>query len=162
MFILFATRGEYEDKEEWAIAASKDESKLLQHAEELKAARAKEEDFQTRLHQLYIDTINANPKPVPTRQRYERPRWAPGLGKEQITQEMREERKAWEENERLLNEEYITINIEWQHNVWFPVYRAFLATEGREVPETIDMHTSTGHSYFEEIRYHTEEVPELV
>jgi hypothetical protein len=163
MFVLIAVKGSYDDREEWVVAASRDEAKLTQHAADLQAARATEEEFQMRLRQLFVDTEKANPKRDAQLKAYDKPKWPPGLGVNQITQAMRDERQAWEDHQQAIFAEYTEINFDWQEQVWYPVYREFMKAEGREIPEGKLVFSDTiGEAYFEEIMYHTEEVPELV
>lgn len=162
MFILFETTGHYPDERVvTAIAASRHEISIEAYKVEVDAERTRLESIQLRLHELFVKTIENNPKATPTLQPYDRPKWPPGLGLHQITQAMNDERQAWEDHNRAIQDEAVRINNEWQANVWWPTYKAFALAEGLEVPEVQPEHIPYGQSYFEERRYHIEVVPEV-
>ena len=154
MFILF-------ERQVVAIAASRNELSLEAHKAQVDAERTRLENIQIRLHELYIKTVTDKPKAALTLQRYERPKWPPGLGKDQITQAMLDERQAWEDHNRAMIDEATRINKEWQTNVWWPTYKAFALAEGLEVPEVQPERLPYGQSYFVERHYHIEVVQEV-
>lgn len=72
--------------------------------------------------------------PLPARQpEKEIPRWPTGLGKHQITQEMRDERQAIYDYNARVHEENAAMYNKWQQEVVLPAIHAYL--QFMEVPE---------------------------
>jgi len=159
MFIVVSSGGSHDEAWESTEVCSSDKDKLELYIADRKAAIAKERDFQSRLHELYVDFATKNPKRAGTIVRYDKPKWASGIGQHQITQAMKDERAAWQANYDAYMAELNSIEQDWIHNLWKPVYFKFLTDEGRPLPEVFSM--ETGRTYFEDVYFEINEIPEL-
>jgi len=162
MYLVTATRGTHDDREEWAEVCSTDRPKLEEWIAARKIQNADEDTFQTHLADLYEQFRNENPIPVPRgMSMQEVPRWPPGLGKAQITDKMKQERQAVIDNNRVFHETANQLQDDWVQNKWFPTYRQFLLDNGRVPKEQLWLHETLGSRYWEEIYYSIEEIEQI-
>lgn len=160
MFIVVESGGDWDEKWSSVNVCSTDRSKLEAYIVEQKDRRQKKKEFNEKRLALYNKIVEENPKREPTLKRTQKPAWPPGLGQNQITQAMRDERAAWKAHDDAFLKELTDINDEWINNVWFPAYRALLVEEGHQVPEVLNFSQTLG-SYMEDVDYEIEEIKEL-
>jgi hypothetical protein len=162
MYLVIASRGPHYEHEEWAEVCSTDHAKLDAWIVEQERKNADELEFQIKLADLNEQFRTENPIPMPTGMSMrDIPRWAPGLGKAQITPKMQEERQALIDNNQLYHATANQLQDDWMQNKWFPAYRQFLLDHGRVVPEPLWLHLTTGHRYVEEVHYRIEEIEQI-
>ena len=102
IFILVVSGGMYDDRWENTVASSFDEQKLI----DLQNANQKEDGEREKLHKVirkWESDFHAAGNSVGFEPLLKRPSWPPGLGKERITQEMRDERKKIEDQNKMIN-----------------------------------------------------------
>jgi hypothetical protein len=162
MYLVTASRGSHDNREDWVEVCSTNRPKLETWIAERKVENAAEQAFQIKLADLYEQFRNDNPIPVPTTlHKQEIPRWAPGLGKAQITENMQQERQAAIDNNRLLNEVANQLQDDWVQNKWFPTYRQFLVDQGRVPKEQLWLHETLGSRYWDEIYFSIQEIEQI-
>lgn len=160
MFIVTGTRGVYDDREDWNEVCSNDRSKLEAWIAAMEDKNAKEAAFQDALLVFQWEFMAANPVPQPSSVTKDIPKWPAGLSKNQITDEMKEERAAIVNHNEQHYAEAQRLHKEWQDQVWFPAYREFCKQHGKEVPEVLDYHNTLSRQC-EKIYYSIEELPEI-
>lgn len=107
IFLIYSNTSQYEScNEVLGYKTSEDEAKSL--VEALKADYNKAREFNDSLHEAYRKFEEKNESPLIRQNLVDFPRWPSGIGKDQITQEMRQERneiiaknqKTMEENSK--------------------------------------------------------------
>jgi hypothetical protein len=161
MYVVVSYGGEWDEKWENNEVCSHDEAKLNAWIAEQQKKRAEHQAFLISLHNFYYEFSANNPRRPLLMERKERKPWPSGLGKEQITPEMRAEREAIEAHNHAVFDEAKAIENEWREDTWFPALREWLKAQGKAVPETIDFSWSMGKNYFDDVNYRIEELKEI-
>lgn len=107
-----------------------------------------------KLHEFFVQYVAEYKQPIPN-SRAEIPRWPSGMGKKDITQEMRDERKRLEEINRDANAEFAERN----QRYWKAMYDAqckFAMDNGIDIQQSIIM-----SPYFEETSWSIEQLQVL-
>lgn len=101
MYVIVASGGRYDDSWTRNEYVTSDKAKAEAAIKDLEAEHAKDLDTVKQLGELR-EAVNDEIGPAETESLLPYPRWAPGLGEDQITQKMRNERKKIElKNERI-------------------------------------------------------------
>lgn len=132
IYHVYVQSPNYSDDYTYLKKSWTDKVKADAHVAELEAAyhRRQQIDEGVRKVRDHIDATNPKPTPIATK---DTPRWPSGLGKHQITQQMRDERMVIERQNEITMELNIIAYNKWQTEVVLPAINAYLHSMG--VPE---------------------------
>jgi len=156
MYLIVASGGRYDDSWSKNEAVTADKAKAEAKVLELEAEHVKDTEAAEKLRELR-DVIDGELGKVECEHLLPYPRWAPGLGKEQITQKMRNERTKIElKNKRIAK----------RNEAFFKARQKIITA--REKALLLSLGYPKGHPFFEQrylyienVDYNIEEVDVL-
>lgn len=122
----------YSDDYTSLVQSWTDKDKADAHVEQLEAKYIRRQQIDEGVRKVRAEIDANHPKPTPEAMK-DLPRWPSGLGKNQITQQMRDDRMAIERANDITMELNMIAYNKWQTEVVLPAINAYLQSMG--VPE---------------------------